>query len=132
MPAFGKASRRRLETLHPDLQRLLTSAIQNGPDFAILCGHRTEAEQNEAYRLKRSQLNWPNSKHNEIPSKAVDVAPYPIDWDDLNRFRFLAGYLQGQADARGLKIRWGGDWDGDYMEHDERFRDLPHFELVDR
>ena len=36
----------------------------------------------------------------------------------------------GVADMLGVSIRWGGDWDKDYDEKDERFRDLPHFELT--
>ena len=27
-------------------------------------------------------------------------------------------------------VRWGGDWDGDGDWRDERFLDMPHYELV--
>ena len=67
---------------------------------------------------------------------AVDAVPYPIDWNDTNRMRFFAGFVMGVA-ARlyheGLithKVRWGGDWDRDTDVKDNRFQDLPHFELV--
>ena len=27
------------------------------------------------------------------PSRAVDVVPYPIDWDDRERFHLFAGFV---------------------------------------
>jgi hypothetical protein len=30
----------------------------------------------------------------------------------------------------GIAIRWGGDWDQDGFVADERFLDMPHFELI--
>ena len=131
MPQFGKTSMERLMTCQPGIQRVLLKAIRNGPDFTIICGHRGRAEQGRAVAEGRSKVHWPNSKHNTDPSEAVDIAPYPIDWDDTNRFRVLAGYILGVADTMGVPLRWGGDWDHDYSETDERFRDLPHFELLE-
>ena len=74
---------------------------------------------------------YPNSKHNKLPSKAVDVAPYPIDWNDPDRFYHFAGYVRGIAEGMGIKIRWGGDWNGNFDLKDQNFYDLPHFELLD-
>jgi len=31
----------------------------------------------------------------------------------------------------GIRLRWGGDWDGDTELDDNKFDDLPHFELDD-
>lgn len=131
MPHFSLTSRQRLASCHPDLQRVLEKAIEDGPDFTVLCGYRGPVEQHLAYSEGRSQLCFPKSPHNVSPSRAVDLAPYPIDWDDTDRFRLLAGYILGVADGLGVKLRWGGDWDCDYDEGDERFRDLPHFELLE-
>jgi len=61
---------------------------------------------------------------------AVDVAPYPIDWDDLPRFRRFAYYVIGMADGLGVTLRWGGDWDSD-PKTKNNFDDLVHFELID-
>ena len=69
------------------------------------------------------------SHHNSDPSRAVDVAPYPIDWNDTERFGRFAGFVLGMAAAMGIPLRWGGDWDRDNDTHDQKFNDLVHFEL---
>ena len=131
MPEFGETSKARLRTCHADIQAVMEKAIEQGPDFTILCGHRNEEDQNRAVAEGKSKAPWPQSRHNTSPSVAVDIAPWPIEWDDWNRFRVLAGYILGIADAMGIKLRWGGDWSMNYDEGDERFRDLPHFELAE-
>ena len=129
MSSFGAKSLERLATCDPRLQELLKVAITH-VDFTVLCGHRTEVEQNEAFAQKHSTVRWPNSKHNSLPAIAVDVAPFPIDWNDTARFARLAGYIERIADEKGIAIRWGGDWNGNWRTLDERFIDMPHIELV--
>lgn len=120
MATFGKQSIENKLTCHLDLQAILDEAIKHY-DFKIICGHRGEDEQNQAYRMGRSKVRWPNSKHNSIPSKAADCAPYPIDWEDLERFNEMAIHIKTAADKLGAEIRWGGDW---------KMKDYPHVELV--
>ena len=76
-----------------------------------------------------SKVKFPNGKHNKSPSVAVDVAPYPIDWKDRDRFHYFGGYVLGIAAMMGLRIRWGGDWDMDTQTKDNKFDDLVHFEI---
>ncbi|NIA28350.1 MAG: M15 family peptidase [Actinobacteria bacterium] len=128
MPKFGNESRKNLATAHPDLQ-LLFNAVVRDFDCSVLCGHRTQAEQDGAYRNKHSKLKFPNSKHNRQPSMAADVVPYPINWENMNRFYFFGGYVKKTAEMLGIKIRWGGDWDSDTLTDDQAFMDLPHFQL---
>jgi peptidoglycan L-alanyl-D-glutamate endopeptidase CwlK len=96
-------------------------------DFSVICGFRGEKEQNEAYARGHSKLKWPQSKHNQTPSMAVDIVPYPIDWNDELRFRTLGAVVkeiwsQLPPEKRaGYALIWGGDF--------KNFRDLPHFEL---
>lgn len=130
MPSFSKSSKKQLETCHPILQEILNEVIKY-VDFKILEGHRTEELQNLYYEQGKSKLKFPNSKHNKLPSLAVDIAPWPIDWNDKTRFYFLAGVVKGIASAKGYKIRHGGDWDSDNDFKDQTFFDLPHFELVE-
>lgn len=129
MPRYSKRSRERLETCDERLQRIFSRVIEIC-DNTILIGHRGEEEQNEAYRTGHSKVKWPEGKHNAIPSEAIDAAPYPIDWNDRERFTLFAGLVLGVAEEMGIKIRWGGDWDRDWQINDNRFDDLVHFELM--
>lgn len=127
---FGRRSREALATVHPDLVRVLERA-RGWADFTVLEGHRDERRQTIAYQSGASHLQWPRSKHNTLPSVAVDVAPFPIVWKDVGRFVLLAGVVFAAAAEEGVRIRWGGDWDMDGAQLDESFRDLGHFELVE-
>lgn len=129
MPSFGEKSRNNLSQCHPDLQ-LLFNAVVKVFDCSVICGHRSENDQNEAFRTNQSKLKFPDSKHNKEPSMAVDVVPYPIDWENLNRFYMFIGYVRAKAEMLGIKIRSGGDWDSDTMTDDQSFMDLPHFEII--
>lgn len=126
---FGKTSQARLDTCHPILQEIANEAIKY-IDFSVVCGHRDEEGQNAAVASKASKVNFPNSKHNSLPSIAIDVAPHPLDWDDIKRFAFLVGIFKGIAIAKGYNIRVGADWDSDGDITDQKFMDWPHIELV--
>ncbi len=129
MPSFGKNSERNLETCHTDIQIILREAIKT-IDFSVISGHRGPKEQNEAFISGNSKLKYPESKHNGFPSKAVDIVPYPCNYNDLGSFYLLAGYITRVAEEKGIKIRHGGDWDGDWKTKDQTFNDLGHFEIV--
>lgn len=129
MPDFSFKSELALRTCHPHLQLVLREVIKDY-DFSVICGHRDQAQQNEAVHAGRSTLKWPNSKHNQYPSLAVDIAPYPIRWENKERFYYLAGRVVQEANAHGIRLRWGGDWDMDFDFYDQSFMDLVHFELV--
>lgn len=128
MANFGRASKKRLDTCHPDLQKVFNEVIKL-VDCSVLCGHRNKEDQNEAVRQGHSKVSWPRGKHNTDPSEAVDVAPYPIDWQDRERFYFFAGVVLAVSKQLGVNIRWGGDWNSNNNFKDQTFFDLPHFEL---
>ena len=129
--AYGKSSSKRLASCDPRLQLLMQTVLARSDcDISILCGHRSEEDQEAAFQSKRSKVRFPNSKHNSSPSRAVDVAPYPIDWEDLKRFEELADLVLDVADDLNIAVRWGGDWDMDGDTTDQTFNDLPHFELL--
>lgn len=135
MPRFGAISQVNLSSCHPKLQRIMNEVIRRVPaemDFSVTCGHRGQEAQEAAYFAKpqRSTKRWPDSLHNQVPSPAVDLAPHPVDWHDAAAFARLAGYVQAVADELGIRIRWGGDWNGNGRTRDERLVDLPHFELA--
>ena len=145
MPSFGNTSKAKLATAHEDLQKIFNEAIKQF-DFSVIFGHRTPEEQFELFKKGRS-LNidgeWiitdkskvvtyldgyeKKSKHNYLPSHAVDVWLYPIDWSKTEEMNHFAGFVLGLAQSmydKGEiknKIEWGGNW--------ESFRDMPHFQL---
>lgn len=129
MFSFSNKSKRNLDTCDTRLQEVMNEVIQHY-DCSILEGHRTEELQNAYYKKRLSKLKYPDSKHNKIPSLAVDAVPYPVNWKQTERMAHFAGFVLGVAQAKGITLRWGADWDrdGDIREHG--FRDYPHFELV--
>jgi len=130
--SFSDKSKAALATCDVRLQIVFNEVIKHR-DCIVLCGHRTEEEQNEAFNAKpqRSKVQWPNSKHNSLPSLAADVAPYPLDWNDHARFVQFAGFVLGVAAVLGVKLRWGGDWNLNGTSKDESFFDGPHFEIIE-
>ncbi|AXH14260.1 peptidase [Malaciobacter mytili LMG 24559] len=141
MPSFGKTSIQRLETCHKDLQTICNEVIKYY-DFSVIEGYRTLEMQQKYFKDGKSKLDGINqkSKHQSLPSLAVDVAPYPIDFKNEHkakaRFYHLAGYMFMASEILYKekkithKLRWGGDWDIDNYFNDQSFDDLPHFELV--
>ncbi len=128
MPSFSQNSQNELVTVDNRLQEVFSEVIKHF-DCTIIQGHRTQVEQDEKFRQGLSKVQFPNSKHNSVPSLAVDVAPYPIDWNDRERFTLFAGIVIGIGLSMGYTIRWGGDWDQDTQVRDNKFDDLPHFEI---
>ena len=128
MPRFGSRSKSRLSTCDDRLQDLFKQVVK-GFDCTVIEGHRGKEKQNAAYAKGNSKLKYPKGKHNKMPSIAVDVAPYPVDWSDRDRFHYFGGYVLGIAKQMGLNIRWGGDWDMDTQTKDNIFDDLVHFEI---
>jgi peptidoglycan L-alanyl-D-glutamate endopeptidase CwlK len=128
MPSFSSSSQKALETAHPLLQEILQEAIKH-IDFSVLEGWRSAERQDALWEQGLSKKKAGESRHNSWPAEAVDIAPYPIDWKDTERFVFLAGVVWLIGKQHGVEIRWGGDWDSDKMMKDENFRDYSHFEL---
>ena len=128
MNEFSAVSLDRLKTADHELQELFHHVLRVH-DCSILEGFRDEATQNEYFAEGKSKVEYPGSKHNRYPSRAVDVVPYPIDWADTKRFYYFAGIVKGVAAGLDLDIRFGGDWDSDNDLSDQTFNDLVHFEL---
>lgn len=121
MPKFGPQSIYNLEECHPELQRLFNEVIKHY-DCSIICGHRNQFDQNAAYVAGKSNAQWGESKHNTLPSLAVDAVPYPLDWDDTEEFKKFAALVLFIAANLNIEVTWGGDF--------KNLVDMPHFELV--
>jgi hypothetical protein len=119
MPTFSKRSTDNLATCHRDLQKVAHEAIKHF-DFVVICGHRGKAEQQKAFREKKSKLQWPNSLHNKLPSLAMDCVPVPLNWQDKASFDKMGAVMKEAAKTVGVRITWGGnfrDWyDGPHVQ----------------
>ena len=128
---YSERSMARLDTCHPDLKTLMVAALQHPgcpSDISVLEGHRGETRQNQMKAEGKSQLGWPRSRHNTMPSMAVDVAPYidGVSWD-WEHYHPLAAHikmvwveLKLAAGVSGV-LEWGGDW--------RSFKDGPHWQI---
>ena len=132
MPKFSRHSNIKLGTCHPKLQRLFREVIKEY-DCTVVWGHRGEVDQDLVYYDGKSQKKWPDSKHNSVPSLAIDVAPYVagkgVVWEARQCYYF-AGYVMRVAKELNIEIRTGADWDSDNDVNDQNFRDVCHFEII--
>lgn len=122
MPRFSSISQKRLDSCDDRLKSLFTEVVK-GYDCSIVCGHRSEEEQNKAYDEGFSKKRFPASKHNTFPSLAVDVMPFPVNYLDVDRLTAFANEVKRVAAELKIKVKWGGDW--------VNFVDMPHWELED-
>ena len=123
MYKWGKTSKDRLATCDKRLQDLADIMLARSQfDLTILCGYRTEQEQNEAYNKGKSRAKFGQSKHNIFPSQAIDIAPYPVNWDSGDpRWMEMALNAMWCAGRLNLDITWGGSF--------KSISDKPHFQL---
>jgi peptidoglycan L-alanyl-D-glutamate endopeptidase CwlK len=140
MYKFSKKSLDNLVGVHPDLRDLVQEAMAlQIMDFAVNEGLRDLRRQSDLFAAGKSKTM--NSKHLKQPDgfgHAVDLYPSPIDMVAVNkgsakeiiRFGVLYGIIATLAAKNKIKIRWGGDWDGDGQTLDHTFFDAPHIELV--
>ena len=128
MYKFSKTSKARLDSCSTKIQNIFNEVIKY-MDVTVVSGHRTPAEQLELYKKGRSVNGnivtnidgyTKKSKHNYSPSLAVDVVPYPIDWEDEQRFLELSVIVKRIAAEQGTDVVWGGDW--------KSFKDYPHWQ----
>ena len=132
---YGRRSLKRKGTCHPKIQIILDELIKI-IDVTIVFGYRGELEQNKAVLENRSTKLFPHSKHNRMPSLAVDVAPYNskvpggVDWNDKDKFYYMQGLIRAIAFYKGIKIRGGHDWDGDNDFKYQTLNDLVHIEYM--
>ena len=125
MPRFGSRSRKRLKGVDAKLVNVLNATVKI-MDITVIEGLRSKERQAELLEKGATKVKY--SKHME--GRAVDVAPYPIQWKDRERFHYMGGIIRGVRSQMGIKVRWGGDWDSDGEVKDNNFDDLVHIELV--
>lgn len=115
---LGKVSRDNLVDVHPDLVRVVKRAVKFTEfDFRVIDGTRTLAEQKILVQKGFSQTM--DSRH--LKGCAVDIVPYPVDWNDIGRFKLLMRTMKAAAVYEEVPIECGGDW--------HSFKDYPHYQL---
>ena len=132
MPRLGKRSKKRLEGVDSRLIDLLERVCKYF-DITVIEGKRSQERQDLLVKQGKSKTKF--GKH--VQGKAVDIAPYPIDWNARDDFHMLGGFVLGVANQMGLRVRWGGCWRYDSLYEGQRttktnsFDDLVHFEIKD-
>ena len=130
MPRFGKRSKERLKGVDSRLVNVLNEVVKYF-DITVIEGIRSQERQDELVAQGKSKTKF--GKH--VLGKAVDIAPYPIDWNARDDFHYLGGFVLGVASKMGINIRWGGDWSASSLSQNQRttkdnsFDDLVHFEI---
>ena len=115
---LGTRSMQSLSGVHPDMVAVVKRAIEiTEVDFTVIEGIRHINRQREL--LKAGKSTTMNSRH--ITGHAVDMVPWPVDWEDLERFETMSEAMKEAAEELNIPIVWGGDW--------KSFYDAPHFEL---
>lgn len=126
---------RKLEDLDPLLVEAFKATkdefikkFPSGPTPIITCTYRSNAEQNALFAQGRTtpgkkvtNARAGQSPHNQLPSKAFDVAfqiGEMLDWDEKH-FKNFAAIL---SEKYASKIKWGGTFIS--------MPDRPHFELI--
>lgn len=141
----------RLKGVDERLVKVVKRAIELSPiDFMVLEGVRSKEQcminygkgrtvsqcQAKGVPAKYAQpsaakVTWLNnpfaSKH--VSGKAVDLVPYPVDWNDLKKFDAIAKAMLQSAKELGVSVRWGADWDSDGKPRERGESDSPHFEI---
>lgn len=147
---LSKRSTDALVGVEPRLVRVVKRAITHATqDFVVIQGVRTTVQMYENYGKGRTvaqclakgvpaiyakpnlpKVTWLNDPlksnhrvHADGFGHAVDIVPYPVDWNSERKFKDIAAAMKRAAHLEGVKIVWGGDWPGG-------IRDLPHFELA--
>ena len=154
MPRFSQKSMSQLASCTRDLQTIFMEVVKF-LDISIIEGHRTAERQHHHWekgrKLKHEGANYQErdswviikntdvvthkdgyqqkSRHQQQPSVAVDVVPYPSMWKDENKLIELSGvvkFVQAMLIADGkitTTLDNGGDlWNG---------FDRPHYQLKD-
>ncbi|MDB4296083.1 M15 family metallopeptidase [bacterium] len=115
---LGTRSLQNLSGVHPDLVAVVKRAITiTEQDFTVIEGVRNINRQREL--VKKGASTTMNSRH--LTGHAVDMVPWPVDWNDLERFEVVSVAMKTAAEELDIPIKWGGDW--------KSFYDAPHFEL---
>jgi len=124
MNVFGGSSTKRLFHLHHDLSLLCCDVLAH-MDISILCTTRNKEDQTKAFNNGYSNATFGKSPHNYSKALAVDVGLWVhelggVDYTDKESFKMIMDCFKLHAEARGVEIVCGIDWESE---------DVPHIQL---
>jgi peptidoglycan L-alanyl-D-glutamate endopeptidase CwlK len=153
---LGNTSKSRLTGVHPDIAKVVNRAIQiTTQDFMVLEGVRSKEqcyinwgkgrsaatliEAGVPHKYAQPNMSKVTWLRNPLSSKhclqkdgyghAVDLVPYPVDWNTLSKFDAIGKAMMTAAKELNVSIRWGADWDRDGKLRERGESDSPHFEI---
>lgn len=154
--SLGNNSKSKLTGVHPDIVKVVERAIQiTSQDFIVLEGVRGKEQcyinwgkgrsaatlavvgvPTKYAQPKMGKVTWLNdplnSKHciqKDGYGHAVDLVPYPVDWNTLSKFEAIGKAMLTAAKELKISLRWGADWDRDGKLREKGETDSPHFEI---
>jgi peptidoglycan L-alanyl-D-glutamate endopeptidase CwlK len=137
--SLSERSLKNLEGVHPKLVAVVERAIQiTSQDFMVIEGVRTQARQDELWAQGRTKpgpvVTWvkdvsSHGVHQDGYGHAVDLCPYPVDWNDLSKFDAIATAMFAASAEQNVPLRWGADWNRNGNPRERGESDSPHFEL---
>lgn len=148
MGAFGRRSLASLKGIHPDLVKVMETAVVDSPvDFTITDGVRSTAMQQALWFKGRDAEGHiidqdavvtrddgiMHKSNHQVKADgfghAVDLYGYingEVDYNDAHgKQAIIAAHIKSVANTVGIPIVWGGDWTM-AVQH---IVDTPHFEL---
>jgi len=124
MYRFGKTSKQRLQGVHPLLIKCAERALSYGIlDLTVVPYGGLRTLQDQQKLVTRGASQTLNSLHRPQATgygHAIDLAPFPVNWNDLEAFKLYGSLMFRAAMEMGIVIEWGGHWN---------WKDYPHFQL---
>ena len=139
---LSERSLNNLKGVDERLVKIVKRAIQiTEQDFIVIEGLRTREQMMINYgkgrsaselakhgipasyaKPKEAKVTWLSDPFasNHAKGLAVDIVPYPVTWDDLNKFKLINEAMQKAARELSVSLDWGGLW---------KNKDYPHWEL---
>lgn len=110
----------RLMDADPYLQNWFLGRKTKDNSIHVSWAHRDESAQMHAFDMGESKLVWPLSKHNSLPSQALDL--FQIDssgkafWNPMTYAK-----ISEESKMDGFKLKWGGEFKmlGDYCHFEK-------------
>lgn len=154
MKKFGTRSINEINTMVDDLALIFMESIKvSDIDFGVTQGARSVEQQLEYFLDGKSKIDPRKYSESDLVAKAKHIVnslePKSRAGDiyafvptnkklayDEKHLCFIAGVITATANRLfaenkiKTKIRWGGNWDRDgEIITDQKFQDLPHFEI---